>query len=213
MADIWIASLVALWILVLFLAYLLAGALRQIGLFQLRLGDDPGALITDTGLPRGTVAPDFEAADRETGQPKRLSELPAHPQLLLFLSPSCLACRKLLPHLKEIVKTRKREFDFVVICTGADLHACRQFANDYSVDGQVLVDESGRIAKAYEATLTPFAYLLDYQRRILMRGVANDWRGLESMLNQEGTPQAGTVWIKTPTTDATPVGLREVNHG
>ena len=61
MSGVWLASYIVLWLVVLVLAFLLAGALRQLGLLQLRLGDDPGALITDTGLERGTIAPDFTA--------------------------------------------------------------------------------------------------------------------------------------------------------
>ena len=43
-------------------------------------------------------------------------------------------------------------------------------------------------------TLTPFAYLLDHERNVVIRGIANDWRQLESLLEQEGTLQAGP-WV------------------
>src|SRR5438477_338320 len=66
MSGVWLASYVVLWVVVLLLAFLLAGALRQLGLLQLRLGDDPGALITDTGLQRGAEAPDFTALGAES---------------------------------------------------------------------------------------------------------------------------------------------------
>ena len=39
MSGVWLASFVVLWLIVLVLAFLLAGALRQLGLLQLRLGD------------------------------------------------------------------------------------------------------------------------------------------------------------------------------
>ena len=61
MSEVWAASIIVLWVLVLFLAFLLMGALRQLGLLQLRLGNDPGALVTRSGLDRGTLAPDFTA--------------------------------------------------------------------------------------------------------------------------------------------------------
>ena len=67
MSGVWLASYVVLWLLVLVLAFLLAGALRQLGLLQLRLGDDPGALITDTGLERGPTRSDFTAVGAESG--------------------------------------------------------------------------------------------------------------------------------------------------
>lgn len=47
--ELWAASLVVLWIVVLILVFFVAGALRLIGLIQLRLGTEPGALITDSG--------------------------------------------------------------------------------------------------------------------------------------------------------------------
>ena len=84
MSGVWLASYLVLWLVVLVLAFLLAGSLRQLGLMQLRLGDDPGALITDSGLERGAQAPEFIAADSETGEAVALSSLPAVPRLLVF---------------------------------------------------------------------------------------------------------------------------------
>ena len=89
MSGVWLASYVVLWLLVLVLGFLLAGALRQLGLLQLRLGDDPGALITDTGLERGVDAPDFTGVDSESGELVTLSELPAAPRMIVFASPGC----------------------------------------------------------------------------------------------------------------------------
>ena len=78
MSGVWLASYLVLWLVVLILAFLLAGSLRQLGLIQLRLGDDPGALITDTGLERGVQAPEFVAAHSETEEPVSLYELPPY---------------------------------------------------------------------------------------------------------------------------------------
>ena len=59
----------------------------------------------------------------------------------------------------------------------------------------MVVDTNGQIEKDYMVTLTPFAYLLDHEGRVVIRGVANDWRQLESLLDQEGTLQAGRGWV------------------
>lgn len=193
MSGVWLASYLVLWLVVLVLAFLLAGSLRQLGLLQLRLGDDPGALITDVGLERGVQAPDFVAADSETGEPVALSELPAAPRLLVFASPGCLSCRELIPGLNEVRKTRHGEFDFLVICRG-DIESCRSFGRMNRLEAPMVIDTNGQIEKDYMVTLTPFAYLLDYEGRVVIRGVANDWRQLESLLDQEGTLQAGR-WV------------------
>jgi methylamine dehydrogenase accessory protein MauD len=189
MSGVWLASYVVLWLLVLVLAFLLAGALRQVGLLQLRLGDDPGALITDAGLERGVKAPDFTALDSESRELVTFSELPAKPRLLVFASPGCLSCRELIPGLNEVRKTRP-EFDFLVVCRG-DAESCQSFGRMNRLEAPMLVDTNGQIEKDYLVTLTPFAYLLDHERNVVIRGLANDWRQLESLLEQEGTLQMG----------------------
>jgi methylamine dehydrogenase accessory protein MauD len=180
-------------VLVLLLAFLLAGALRQLGLFQLRLGDDPGALITDSGLDRGATAPDFTALDSETEELVSLSDLAAVPRMLVFASPGCLSCRELIPGLNEVRKTRG-DFDFLVVCRG-DLESCQAFGRMNRLEAPMVVDTTGQIEKDYLVTLTPFAYLIDHEGRVVIRGIANDWRQLESLLEQEGTLQAGLGFV------------------
>ena len=188
MSGVWLASYIVLWLVVFALAFLLAGALRQLGLIQLRLGDDPGALITDTGLERGTRAPDFTALDSESSELVTLSELDPRARMIVFASPGCLSCRELIPGLNEVRKTR-RDHDFLVVCRG-DLESCQAFGRMNRLEAPMVVDTTGQIEKDYLVTLTPFAYLLDHERNVVIRGVANDWRQLESLLEQEGTIQA-----------------------
>ena len=188
MSGVWLASYVVLWLVVFALAFLLAGALRQLGLIQLRLGDDPGALITDTGLERGVKAPDFTALDSESSELVTLSELDPVARMIVFASPGCLSCRELIPGLNEVRKTR-RDHDFLVVCRG-DVESCQAFGRMNRLEAPMVVDTTGQIEKDYLVTLTPFAYLLDHEGNVVIRGVANDWRQLESLLEQEGTIQA-----------------------
>jgi methylamine dehydrogenase accessory protein MauD len=211
MSGVWLASYLVLWLVVLVLAFLLAGSLRQLGLMQLRLGDDPGALITDSGLERGSQAPDFIATDSESGEAVTLSELPATPRLLVFASPGCLSCRELIPGLNEVRKTRRGEFDFLVVCRG-DIESCRAFGRMNRLEAPMVVDTNGQVEKDYLVTLTPFAYLLDHEGRVVIRGVANDWRQLESLLDQEGTLQAGRAWFDADGNGAV-VTEEEHSHG
>jgi len=208
----WLASYIVLWLVVLVLGFLLAGSLRQLGLIQLRLGDDPGALITDSGLERGVQAPEFVAADSETEAPVSLYELPSVPRLLVFASPGCLSCRELIPGLNEVRKTRSGEFDFLVICRG-DIESCRSFGRMNRLEAPMVIDTNGQIEKDYMVTLTPFAYLLDHEGRVVIRGVANDWRQLESLLDQEGTLQAGRGWIDAEGNGDGSIAAEEHSHG
>jgi len=207
-SGVWLASYIVLWVVVLLLAFLLAGALRQLGLLQLRLGDDPGALITDTGLERGAQVPDFTGLDAESGQLVSLSDLPAVPRMVVFASPGCLSCRELIPGLNEVRKTRGGEFDFLVVCRG-DLESCQAFGRMNRLEAPMVVDTTGQIEKDYLVTLTPFAYLIDHEGRVVIRGVANDWRQLESLLEQEGTLQLGMQFAAVDGDDAALTEPRE----
>src|SRR5207247_11091804 len=119
---------------------------------------------------------------------------PPVPRLLVFASPGCLSCRELIPGLNEVRTTRNGEFDFLVICRG-DIESCRSFGRMNRLEAPMVIDTDGQIEKDYMVTLTPFAYLLDHEGRVVIRGVANDWRQLESLLDQEGTLQAGRGWV------------------
>jgi hypothetical protein len=50
--------------------------------------------------------------------------------------------------------------------------------------------------KDYQVTLAPFAYLLDHERNVVIRGIANDWRQLESLIEQESTLQTAQTWTE-----------------
>ena len=113
--------------------------------------------------------------------------------MLVFASPGCLSCRELIPGLNEVRKTRKGEFDFLVVCRG-DVESCQGFGRMNRLEAPMVVDTNGQIEKDYNVTLTPFAYLLDHEGNVVIRGIANDWRQLESLLEQEGTLQTTQTW-------------------
>jgi methylamine dehydrogenase accessory protein MauD len=189
--ELWIASLVVLWVVVLVVSFLLAGALRQIGIISLRLGTDPGALITQDGIDRGAVAPDIHALDLASGVTVKLSSLPLRARVIVFLSSTCSTCRELLPHLQEVADTRPG-FDFVVVCQGPTGACESMFRGVESRSLRYWVDESGFAAQSYQVSVTPFAYVIDYTGRVLIRGIVNTWPQLDGLLDQEGTLEPST---------------------
>lgn len=191
MTAVWMGSLLALWLFTLVLAFLLIGALRQIGIINLRLGPDQGALlITNVGLDRGAQAPNIVAVDALTDAVVNLADLPARPRVLTFVSPTCMSCHAVLRGLKDVIATRKDEIEFVAICQGQH-EACVGMRDVAGVEVQMLLDPTAEISEQYGVSMTPFVYFIDGSQRVLMRGVANDWRGIESLLAEEGTLQTG----------------------
>lgn len=49
-----------------------------------------------------------------------------------------------------------------------------------------MVDEDGQIEAMYDVSVTPFVYLINYEGRVLIRGITNSWVQVESLLDQEG---------------------------
>lgn len=206
MPGIWIASTLALWVIVLITLVLLAGALRQIGMLNLRLGPDQGSLlITDVGLDRGEVAPNVQTIDAETGVEVNLHDLPGVPRVVAFLSTTCTACRAVIEGLNEAVATRGSEFDFVVICAD-EPERCHGLAIQTRLRARMLADPEARGVELFQAPITPFLYLLDAEGRVALRGVANDWRGVEALLEQEGTVQSSP-WVRSHADQHKEVGL------
>jgi methylamine dehydrogenase accessory protein MauD len=197
LSGIWVAAFVALWIIVAVLAVLVMGLLRQLGLMQLRLGIEPGVLITSEGLERGKGAPDFEASDVRTGQTVRTSEFRGRRLALVFLTPTCVACRELVPHLNDVARERRRETAMLAVCFGAT-DACARLARETGIRVPLVADPTNVVGAHYEVRSTPFAFLVDANGTILIRGIVNSWPQIEALLDEEGTFQGTMPWQAVP---------------
>ena len=97
------------------MAFILVGLLRQLGLIQARLGPEAGALITPEGLGRGTEAPDFEGVELFTKEHIRLQDFRGRRVLLVFLSPTCVPCRDLAPHLNQVFSQHRKQIELLAL--------------------------------------------------------------------------------------------------
>ena len=111
MEGIWLVSFIALWIIVILEGVLIVLLYRQLGM--LYLGSASG--VSRDGLAVGSPAPDFQLPDAD-GQTRRLSDYRGRNVLLLFGSPHCDPCRRLLPNLEEFAATR--DFDVLWLNQG-----------------------------------------------------------------------------------------------
>jgi methylamine dehydrogenase accessory protein MauD len=187
-SGLWAASYAALWLLVVVLTLCIGGLMRQIGLLQLRLGPEPGVLVTRGGLDRGTKAPDFSAADAETRQIVENRTFLGRRAIVVFLSVTCSACIDLIPGLNEVARDYAGEINFLTLCEGTEA-GCAQFRREYGLDVQTLADKDGHIAESFEVPVEPFAYLVDEQGVVLLRGIVNTRQHIESLIREEGTLQ------------------------
>jgi hypothetical protein len=87
---------------------------------------------------------------------------------------------------------------------------CLEFKGTTSLTTPLLVDERHEIMPKYQVPGTPFAYLLDPDRRVLIRGVANDWGQFEALLEEKGIQEPARMASEMVTPPPMPNGLDTV---
>jgi methylamine dehydrogenase accessory protein MauD len=178
------------WLILLGLVVATLGLLHQVGKIRRRLGEDRGVLVPNDGLPLDSVAPPIEVAERRTGQPVRLGDYRGRGVVVAFLSPSCVPCVKLVPHLNRLAKERAEPVIVVAEqADGADLDV------ELSSDVQVVGDTTGELARAYQVQRRPLVYVIHPDGTVAMRTVPNNRVDLEDTLDGFGRLQGDLPWV------------------
>ena len=193
-----VAAMVAELIVLVVFGVLLLGALREIGILRLRLGEHPGGLITDDGLPLGTSVPNVSLAPLDGTVPVPLMNFDRRQIVAAFLGPNCQSCAELVPHLDEIAATHT-DHRVVPILLSSPQEALG-FIGKYRLKTRAFLMDFSDATKIFNIPATPFIYILDDTGKVQNRGVANEWLGLESLMHLEGTLQAHRPWSETPDT-------------
>ena len=174
------ASIVALWIVVAFLAAVVFALVRQIGVLHQRIAP-AGALIIGGGPKVGEAAPVLDVEDL-SGRALRIGG--EHPlkrsTMLVFLSPTCPVCKTLLPVIRSSSLAEHRWLDFVLASDG-ELDAQRRFVQENRLTTFPYV-VSTPLGIAYQVGKLPYAVLFDEQGILRARGLINSREHLESLL-------------------------------
>ena len=113
-----VVSQILLWIVVVGLALVVLGLARQIGVLHERVAP-LGALTTRTAVGVGDRAPEFDLADLAGRTIHVGGRRPARRnQLLLFVSPTCPMCKKLLPVARSFAQSERAGLDVVLMGDG-----------------------------------------------------------------------------------------------
>jgi hypothetical protein len=124
--------------------------------------------------PVGSVAPDFRFTDAR-GRTRRLHDVKARTILLFFSNPGCYACLEIINTLEAVPGIRDRiargDFAVVNVYIDEDLAAWRAYEPNYPRDWLCGYDPDGLIRsdRIYNVRAIPSLYLLDGQKRILMK--------------------------------------------
>lgn len=179
MIEIMVVSNVVLWIAVIGLGVLTLALARQIGLLHERSAP-LGAMVTDHGPEVGDEAPEFEVDDFSGRSIQIGGERQGKADnLLVFLSPSCPMCNKLLPTCRELA--RKEKLDIVVISDGEEAEH-RRFLEKHRIQDDLPYVVSAEIGMHFKVGRVPYAVLIDNTGVIRAKGLVNTREHLESLI-------------------------------
>jgi methylamine dehydrogenase accessory protein MauD len=175
----------ALWIVVLFIGFLLLGALRAVALLRWQVAQLEATTPTRvgrSGLRPGKKAPEFTLptiAGAEVG----LQSYSGRKLLLVFMQPGCGPCHGIVPELNQLQDAGEVH---VLVIQNGDMEAVRRWINQNRPHFSVAVQDHFGLSKRYEVFATPFAFLIDERGVVSSRGIVSTKQFLGFVLTRAG---------------------------
>jgi methylamine dehydrogenase accessory protein MauD len=180
MLEALIVSQIILWIAVVALAAVVFALVRQIGVLHERIAPI-GALTIDKGPKVGDHSPLFELADLNRRPVTIGAENPAgRSTLLMFVSPTCPVCKKLLPAVKSLAVSESKWLD-VTFTSDSEPEAQADFVARHHLQNYPLV-LSSELGLTYRVSKLPYAVLIDHEGIVRAKGLVNTREHLESIV-------------------------------
>ena len=183
-----LVSQIVLWIVVVVLALTVLALVRQIGVLHERVAP-LGALSTKNAVEVGQASPQFDVIDL-AGRPLHIGgrSPDGRRQLLLFVSPSCPMCKKLLPVARSFARSERRGVALVLMGDGD------RPSHEALIAEHRLQDVPFALAPIVGINLgigkLPQAVLIDADGVIRSKGIVNSREHLESLLVAQETGYA-----------------------
>lgn len=180
MTNAWITAFIALAVVVVLLGVVVLGLLRQLAPLieqSQELLSTSARRLTIGGLPPGSTLPAF-SADDVRGARITEEDLHAGTTVVLFLQDGCAACADLVDRLEtgDVPDVGAR-----LVVVSSSVEAGQRLAHSDEVT--VVVDTERSAARAFESVVSPQAFVLDKDGRVLASATPNDWDGLSSVVN------------------------------
>lgn len=101
---------------------------------------------------------------------------PEKSTVFLFLSPECPLCQNYTKTINDLIKKYQGEFTFIGIFPGQNYNEneIRTFAQKYSLEIKMFLDNNLQLTKALNIKVTPSAVLLK-KNKILYFGAIDNW--------------------------------------
>ncbi len=181
MPSIFYLSYFAVWVLVVTQGVLLLLVYRHFGLQS--LGTAEG--VQRDGLSIGETAPAFRGRNLFNESTEWTPQL-GHLYLLVFISPTCAPCRKIIPVLLRLA-TMSREVEIVFMVDGPP-RLLEKLISEFHPPSLVVcftADEESNAYPLYRVRAIPFAFIIGPDSHIRDKGIC-DSAGLERLLKAGG---------------------------
>jgi methylamine dehydrogenase accessory protein MauD len=172
----WAASYIVLWALVVVLCVVVVALARQIGTLHLRLGPRGALEMDDEGPPLGEAPPPIDAL-AVTGESITIGG-PGEAQMLLFVSPGCHVCDRVLPSVPAVASSG--HFRPYVVTDVDVFETTRGF--DVKNIGALVVPGQN-VAATYGVPGTPYVVLLDPSGVVRGKGTVNNLEQVEGLID------------------------------
>jgi methylamine dehydrogenase accessory protein MauD len=171
-------AVILLGAVVAVLALMLFGLARQVGILHERVAP-MGAMVNDHGPEVGDPAPDMRVRTID-GAEIRIggSSTSGRQRLILFVSPTCPICKKLLPIARSFVAGER--LDVLLVGDGDPVEQARMRA-EHRVEHVPYVN-SPQVGMAFHVGKLPYAILTDEDGVIRAKGLVNSREHLESLV-------------------------------
>lgn len=175
-----VVAFALLWMLVIALATAVFALARQVGVLFERIAP-MGALITDSGPTVGEKVARFDLAALDGRTVAIGDTTAARAQLLIFVSPTCPVCKKLLPILVSVAAAESSWLE-VVLAGDGDAAAHRSFVTQRRLEKFPFV-LSRELGMTFRVSRLPYAALIDGSGIVRAKGLINNREQLESLFN------------------------------
>lgn len=176
MDGVWAVSYLVLWLVVIALCVVVVALARQIGTLHLRLGPRGALELDGEGPPLGEAAPVATTIGRD-GTMVQLGGSGAT-RLLLFASPGCLVCDRVLPSLHVVATNAGMEP--LVIADVDPVEATLAYPPSRT---PVAVVSGVEAAEEYAVPGTPYVIVLDENGIVRAKGTVNNLEQMEGLVD------------------------------
>lgn len=175
----WMISIIALWVLVLFETVLLVLLLRALGEMRQQGRLSAGSSQRQSELNVGEQAPSF-TANAYGNESIRLENVRGRKSVLAFVSPGCSACAGAIEALNTL---QGEDHNLALLVIGdADEQKNHAFALEHQAQMPILAANASLALDVYRIRGFPFVYLLDEQQIIRAKGTVNNYEHLQALM-------------------------------